>query len=346
MKLVTMLRNHSHLAYIVLSPVLSTSLAIINIVTIYIFCRKFRLSTLSLTVMVNICACDIFVCLISNTLYLANLLHPDNAWWMGSVTCKLFKFLTMVTNVAQIYFLCVLNADRVRRLMVHTSKQWKKRHGIVFVSVGWIVAIAICLPRIILFDIKAIKTGTPLRNGTESVSYACKPIGLDKKGYVVVTVSTFVFAYAMPACYILYTLARSQIYMWQRRRQIHMSTMSNIVTKMNNKLALTFNLTGALFMVIWTPFFILSLVELNNNLLDGNVHIYFTLRCTLLILGSAKPIIYIICLDKFRHSFSFRSQSSEGYSDASYPTGKLGGVAAKAEGVCTISARAPSESTV
>ncbi|KAL4234243.1 hypothetical protein ACF0H5_005893 [Mactra antiquata] len=74
---------------------------------------------------------------------------------------------------------------------------------------------------------------------------------------------------------------------------------------MNSRLALTFNLTGAMFMAIWTPFFVLTLLDLKNGLLDNKnmVHENFSLRCTLLILGSAKPLIYLVCLDKFRNNF-------------------------------------------
>lgn len=295
----------AHLAYIVLSPILSTVLALINVMTIYVFCRKFRLATMSLFIIVNICACDIFVCLISNTFYVANILHPTYAWTTGSLCCKLFKFLTMVTNVAQIYLLCFLNADRLRRLIDTSDSQWRKRHGRCFVVISWMFAAALCLPRLWLFDVKEVKRFSTEINATEIVNYNCKPVGLTRSANTAITISTFVLAYALPACFIIYTLVHSQVFMWARRRRIHLSTTKNAVLKMSSKLALTFNLTAALFMLVWTPFFVLSLVDLKYRASNSAPYINanFSLRCTLLILGSAKPLIYFACLDKFRSSF-------------------------------------------
>ncbi|KAH3735143.1 hypothetical protein DPMN_041604 [Dreissena polymorpha] len=94
--------------------------------------------------------------------------------------------------------------------------------------------------------------------------------------------------------------------MYLRRFRIHIPNTQNAATKMNSRLALTFNLTGALFMAIWTPFFVLSLLDIKSDLLDSKHHanMNFSLRCNLLILGGAKPFIYLVCLDKFRKSFN------------------------------------------
>jgi hypothetical protein len=300
-----MLLNQSHLSYIVMSPILSAVFALLNAVTIYIFCRHLRLSSLPLIALVNICMCDIFVCVISNTFYIVNLAHPVYAWSTGGASCKIFKFVTMLTNIAQIYFLCILNADRIRRLIFNALKQWKKRDGVLFVTIAWLTATIICVPRLILFDEKSISKMSAEENATIVVSFSCKPTG-NKTMYTVITIAMFVVAYALPTMYILFSLIRSQVYMWSRRKQIHISSISNEVIKMNHKLAFMFNLTGALFLAIWTPFFVLTLVDLNDDLVKTEEieNVNFALRCSLLILGSAKPLIYIVYLDKFRNSFT------------------------------------------
>ena len=300
-----MRNNPAHLAYIVLSPILSTFFALINIMTIYVFYKKFRIATMSLLTIVNICACDIFVCLLSNTFYVANILHPHYAWTTGSTSCKMFKFFTMVTNVAQIYLLCFLNADRLRRLIDSTETQWRKKHGHICVSIAWVAAIALCVPRLLLFDVKEIKHFSPKFNDSIIDNYNCKPVGLSQSANTVNSIVTFVIAYAIPASFILYTLVHSQLFMWKRRKCIHLSTTKNAVLKMSSKLAITFNLTAALFMFVWTPFFVLSLVDLRFGPAQSSSYINtnFSLRCTLLILGSAKPLIYFACLDRFRNSF-------------------------------------------
>ena len=73
---------------------------------------------------------------------------------------------------------------------------------------------------------------------------------------------------------------------------------------MNHALSLTFNLTAALFLLVWSPFFILSIVDLGQNhwRQPGLKGVNFSLRCTLLLIGSAKPVIYVICLEKFRNA--------------------------------------------
>lgn len=300
-----MWRNPAHLAYIILSPILSTIFALLNILAIYVFYKKFRLATMSLIVIVNICACDIFVCFLSNPFYVVNLLHPTYTWTTGSTSCKLFKFLTMTTNVAQIYLLCFLNADRLSRLVECSKTQWQKKHGLVCAGFSWFFAILVCLPRLLQFGIKEIKKPIPDLNTTVVVNYLCKPVGLEPLPNMVITVTTFLLAYAIPASYIMFTLARAQAFMWERRKRIHLCTTKNAVLKLSSKLALTFNLTAALFMFVWTPFFVLSLVDLRRKPITMTATYTitnFSLRCTLLILGSAKPLIYMICLDKFRNS--------------------------------------------
>lgn len=297
--------NPAHLSYIVLSPILSTIFALMNIMTIYVFFRRFRLSTLSLVIIVNICTCDIFVCVLSNTFYVANILHPTYAWTTGAMSCKLFKYFTMLTNVAQIYFLCFLNADRLRRLLDSSKNQWGKKHGFAFVVIGWISAAALCAPRLFLFDLREKRSFSSENNASVVVNFHCKPIGMDKSANIAITITTFVLAYALPALYIIYTSVHSQIFMWERRKKIHLSTTKNAVLKLTSKLALTFNLTAALFMLVWTPFFVLSLLDLQyrGSPTGPYINTHFSLRCTLLIIGSGKPLIYYICLEKFRKSF-------------------------------------------
>ena len=74
---------------------------------------------------------------------------------------------------------------------------------------------------------------------------------------------------------------------------------------MNATLSLTFNLTAAMFLAVWSPFFILSMVDLVSDLVGRRVlrPVNFGLRCTLLIIGSAKPMVYLICLKRFRDAW-------------------------------------------
>ena len=78
---------------------------------------------------------------------------------------------------------------------------------------------------------------------------------------------------------------------------------------MNKALSRTFNLTAILFLLVWAPFFILTILDMEYNFIGqpGLQEVNFSLRCTLLILGSAKPVIYMICLKKFRMAIRYTS---------------------------------------
>ena len=71
----------------------------------------------------------------------------------------------------------------------------------------------------------------------------------------------------------------------------------------------TFNLTGLLFLLVWSPFFILTILDLKYSIIGqaGLQEVNFSLRCTLLIVGSAKPVFYMICLKRFRTAFRYTS---------------------------------------
>ena len=320
-----MLTNLSHVIYVTLAPILSTVFVALNVVTIYIFRKKFKIVTISTILIINICVCDIFVCLVSNTFYMYNLMHPVFAWRSGSLCCKLFKFLTMLNNVAQIYFLCFLTADRLRRLLNSTGRQWRKKHGLVFTAVGWIAACILTTPRVFLFEEKLIRKVSSETNQSIVVNVNCKPVGLDDTGYITSTILLFTFGYLIPACYIVYSAVRTHLFMRKRRNTIHISSTRNFVTRMKSQLSLSFNLTATFFIVIWTPFFLLSVMDLTLNLLQRKdlVHVNVTLRCTILILGSAKPFIYIASLEKFRACFSL-----EGGADAPKTTSSIQDVSA------------------
>ena len=70
---------------------------------------------------------------------------------------------------------------------------------------------------------------------------------------------------------------------------------------MNKALSRTLSLTAILFLQVRTPFFILTILDLKYNIVGQAAlqGVNFGLRCTLM-LGSAKPVFYIICLEKFR----------------------------------------------
>ena len=78
---------------------------------------------------------------------------------------------------------------------------------------------------------------------------------------------------------------------------------------MSKALSRTFNLMGILFLLVWSPFFILTILDMEFNIIGqaGLQEVNFSLRCTLLILGSAKPVLYMICLKRFRTAFRYTS---------------------------------------
>lgn len=295
--------NVSHMIYCIFSPILSTVFAVFNIITIVIFVRKFRLSSLLIVLMTNICVCDIIVCLVSNSFYVVNLAHPTYTWATGPLACKLFKTITIMLNLSQIFSLVIICLDRMRRYIQVFRKQWSKLDGIIFLTIIWFLSAAISAPRLVLFDEMIIKSIVPGTNSTPVVNYACKPVGVKSMWYAFMIITQFIIGFAIPCVCIMTSVVACQIYSWRYISLLRGSSSAHSATSMMNKqLATTFNLTGVVFLVIWAPFFSLALIDLYRDL-SGNkdlVHMNFSLRCTLLVIGSGKPLIYLMSLTKFR----------------------------------------------
>lgn len=240
-----MLNNAYHLAYILCAPVGGTLMIALNVLTIFIFVRVFRLQSFTLILMVNICLCDIFVCLFSNMFYVGNLVHPNHAWSTGDSACRIFRTVTMFTNVSQIYSLCAVNADRMRRVVYATSTQWKKIHSYWVLTVVWVVSAILTTPRLFLFEEKEVTRLVPDSNVTTLfdtnitakdakrvvVNVVCKPTDVNATWYIAATLVLFVAAYVLPSCHILYTSARVQLFMrtWKKNQLVNEFQLSTKV---------------------------------------------------------------------------------------------------------------------
>ena len=202
-----MLSNVSHLVYIITAPVIGIGMSYINIFTVFIFKRVFRLQSFPIVVLTNICLCDILVSLGSNNFYVVNLAHPRYNWWTGNIACKLFKTVTMTTNIAQIFSLCLLNADRIRRINNSTAKQWTRADGFRALFIIWLISTALCAPEMFLFSQKMKIKLDPNNNQTEIANIVCKPDDRTTTLFVVSTILLFVVGFCLPSIYIVYALA-------------------------------------------------------------------------------------------------------------------------------------------
>ena len=214
-----MLSNVSHLAYIIMAPVIGVGMAYINIITVFIFKRVFRLQSFAIIILTNICLCDIFVSLVSNNFYVINLAHPRYDWWTGSISCKLFKAVTMTTNIAQIFSLCLLNADRIRRIKNCTGKQWKRVDGFHALVIIWLISAAICAPEMFLFSQK-LKIMFDPNNQTEIANIVCKPDDRTTTLFAVSTILLFVVGFCLPSIYLVYALASVHYHLWLHNRSM------------------------------------------------------------------------------------------------------------------------------
>lgn len=225
-----MLANNAHMVYIIFAPVGAVIMATLNVLTIYVFAKKFRLQSFSFLLIVNICICDIFVCIFSNFFYLINLLHEKFDWTTGNVSCKIFKTFTMATNVAQIFSLCFINADRLRRLLKINTHQWKRVHGFRALLAIWAFSLCLTTPRLLVFEQKVIQEKSSFWNETVIINIKCKPINVRHTGFMVSIITLFLFAYIIPTFYVLYTTLRAQLFMWHRRRQVHLANLKSSVS--------------------------------------------------------------------------------------------------------------------
>ena len=230
----TMITDASHVAYIISAPVVGILLAILNGFTIFIFAKKFRLQYFSLIFIVNICFCDIFVSIFSNLFYAINLLHPAYDWSTGDAACRIFKMVTMTTNVAQIFSLCVINADRLRRLINVGARQWNKAQAIRVLALLWTLSLCITFPRPFIFREKIIRKPIDIDDLNHTsftiVNIKCKPVDVGQTWFVTSTIVLFILGYALPTVYVVYTTIRAQLFMWRRRRQVHLANIKSKVS--------------------------------------------------------------------------------------------------------------------
>lgn len=294
--------NVSHLIYIIFSPIVSLIFVSLNIWSIHIFVKKFHLASLSLVILMNICFCDIAVSLVSNNFYVWNLVHPKYAWVSGATACKLFKTLTMMCNLSQIFSFVILCLDRMRRLTLPTNPQWRKVHGLGFVALIWALAVLMTGGRFVLYDEKVITKWDNSTNSTRIVNCVCKPIGINTTGYAIMTIVQFILGYAVPLIMIIGTIITCEVKTRQSLKIIGETIGNSSALQMNRQLSRVFNMTAVWFMLIWTPFFIMSVLDLNLNLIGKKelTHLNFSFRCTLLVIGAGKPLIYILNLKRFR----------------------------------------------
>ena len=225
-----MIKSGAHFAYVIFAPAAGFIIASLNLFTVYVFVKKIRLHSFCLIQIVNICLCDTFVNLFSNLFYVFNLLHPSLSWSTGDLACRLFRTVTMAANVAQIFSLCFVNADRLRRLTNIRATQWTKRHGIRVLIITWIATATLTVPRMFLFETRTIKKTSPDSNETLIVDIICKPTDLHGTWNIVFICLLFVLAYVLPACYVLYSSMRAQVFMWHHRKRIHLANSSSRVS--------------------------------------------------------------------------------------------------------------------
>lgn len=304
------LNNISYMVYIMITPVVSIIFGILNVLSIVIFVRRFRLMSFSLLVIVNICVCDIMICLVSNNFYLANILHPLYKWSTGPIACKFFKTFTMTINISQTFCFMLLCLDRTRRILMPSKIQWSRTHGVFALALTWSVSLLLTAERMILFDEIQTYESDNSTNTSRVVDFTCAPMKTGSTVYVVFTIVQFIGGYLIPIISIVTLLLICEISLQRLQCQGQMTTSSSV---MNQQLSRVFGLTAIMFLLIWSPFYVLSILDLEMvlrgrpELTDMNL----SLRCTLLVAGSGKPLIYIATLQRYRQAMKCYSRNQQ-----------------------------------
>lgn len=302
----------SYYIFVIMCPPLSVCALVFNAFAVYIFRWKFMLNSMSIILILNICFCDIFVSVFTNTLYVINISVYKFAWIMGNDMCKVYKFFVHVVNNVQIFSLTALNIDRYKRHTRTMVRQWDTKDAVKAIIAVWMMAGAVAVPDIYTYG--EVTVAIRPRNITKIVSIYCGN-SVENHSFVITTVFTFIIVYIVPSIIIVFTLCGSLLFWMKQKRKIHTISFSTTVLKMQHQLALTFNLTAMFHFLVWTPFYILSILDLQYTI-GGTAtfrDINFSLRCTVLLLGTFKPIIYFIGLNKFRTEFIsiFRKRGSK-----------------------------------
>lgn len=287
----------SYIAYLIVAPLLSFTGTVLNLCTMYIFGVKIPLDAFSRIFIVNICVCDILSCIFSNSIYIVNTVVGDYSWNLGAFTCKMLRFFTMYNCVAQVWSLVAINIYRQRRIIDSNMPKTSRGRSALTLFAILFLACFLTVPRIFQFGEKY----TYKNSSTEVFNVMCKPVEFRKEYYIFMTSVLFVFGFVIPLLLIVYITCRVHLFLFLRKKVIHPHLLAkfNFIKK---KITVALNFTGIIFLLIWSPFFILSILDLQYNLANNYslINMNITLRCTLLLLGSLKPIIYVVTIERFK----------------------------------------------
>lgn len=293
--------NTANLVYLTIAPLISVIGVVLNSATIYIF-HTLSLDKMTLYLTCSICISDIASCVFANLVYIANICINQYAWMFGNEFCKMFRFFTMAVCVSQIWCLALLCIDRRRRLIDTSSVAKSKQTVILYLTCVWIFSIAITFPRIYQFGEKKITRKSHTNNSNNNVvEIICKPVHFSYSENFFMSTHLFFIAFLIPAVIVTF-VAISTIKFIHNRQKLVFPIIREKFRKMTLQLTVSMIVSTAIFLLIWSPFFILGMLDNWLNLLyDKSLRdLNFTLRCTLLLFGSLKSVVYLVINEKMR----------------------------------------------
>ncbi|XP_043087638.1 C3a anaphylatoxin chemotactic receptor-like [Puntigrus tetrazona] len=179
-----------------------------NAFVVYVAGLKMK-RTVNTVGFLNLAIADFFCCL--STLYYVIKSTFDGQWPFGSIMCKIFNFIMLITMFASVYTLNLISLDRFTQVL---TPVWAQNHRSLFIArlscaAVWILAAALSLPFMMLRETHTINNKT-----------YCLYHKLDDehfKMYGRLSVISFVFGFLVPlvcitTCYgfIARKLGRSQ----------------------------------------------------------------------------------------------------------------------------------------
>lgn len=188
-------------------------------------------------------------------------------WRLGLGTCKFFNIAALICACSMIWTMVAISIERHLCITSKTRiKRIRPKHAVLICLIMWLINCTVLIPVVSFYHIKEVNIGTtPVEICT--LIWPEKYIGLLMPAGLILVI--FVLPVTLISVYyykILQTYWSAKTAIMQTSNQIRNGSMNNSRRTKDLKIVKTLVLLVVLFIVMWTPIFIvLTLIALDKN---------------------------------------------------------------------------------
>lgn len=217
-----------------------------------------------------------------------------NGWVLGSVMCRLVRFLQIIVPTSTTFVLVSISIDRFYTIIYPLRFKITRGTAKHLISGCWILSFISCIFTIYLYE--------PFRDDNDSGKLFCPTFIPNWTTESVIYGAVFtVFTYLLPAIFMITMYARIFRYVWTagiRHRRIQRTT--NPVARNKVKMLKMLIIVSTLTLSFSTPHYIVQICYTFSSV--SNLHpVIFIITFVLMFLTTIlKPLIYMLYNSNFR----------------------------------------------